>query len=162
MYVWKKKEPMKPDFLPFLLSMFYLSYVFICYFREYHYGEWITIDFDRIISSFKSDFWLQKHQWFVYGETDDETTILYTLPYCESSSLYLTTALPVDKNNRAQIKSPILPYTHKYKHTLQELTLCVNSDADSSSRLYRYYFSNVIKLCLNTEKRTAEHHRITI
>jgi len=59
--------------------------------------------------------------------------------------------LPVNKNYRAQTTSPILPYTHKYENTLQELTLCINSDADSCSRLYRYYFSNVIKLCLNTE-----------
>ena len=59
--------------------------------------------------------------------------------------------MPDKNNNRARITSPIVPYTHTYKHISQELTVCVNSDANSCSRLDCYYFSNVIKLCLNTE-----------
>ncbi|CAF3370475.1 unnamed protein product [Rotaria socialis] len=96
---------------------------------ECHYGEWISIDLDPIISSFKNEFWLEKHQWFVYSQTNDETTILYTLPCCEPYSLHLTTALSTHENYRAQITSPILPY----------------------NRLDRYYFSNIRKLSLKIE-----------
>ncbi|CAF1288635.1 unnamed protein product [Adineta steineri] len=120
---------------------------------EYHRGDWIITDFDSIMNSFKTDFWLHKHQWYVYGETNDETTVINTLPLCTSSSLYLRTSLPVNTGYRAQITSPVVPYTHQYENTIQELTLCINPDADSSQKFYDYYFSNIIKLCLDTDSK---------
>ncbi|UJR17991.1 hypothetical protein I4U23_004892 [Adineta vaga] len=119
---------------------------------EYHVGDWITIDLDDILSTFKTDFWLNKHQWFVYGSTDDESTILYTLPYCETSSIYLGGSESTLSNYRTQITSPVVPYTYHYTQRIQELTLCISSDDDLSSRPYHYYFSHVIKLCLNSKE----------
>ncbi|CAF4733693.1 unnamed protein product [Rotaria sp. Silwood1] len=116
---------------------------------EYHVGEWITIDFDHIISSFKSNFWLQKHQWFVYGNTDDEITNLYTLPYCESSSLYLTTALPINENYREQITSPIVPYI--YKHL--EIRVLTKRDFQTILQILRNNsYSLVLKVRVEEEK----------
>ncbi|CAF4853124.1 unnamed protein product, partial [Rotaria sp. Silwood1] len=111
--------------------------------------EWITIDFDHIISSFKSNFWLQKHQWFVYGNTDDEITNLYTLPYCESSSLYLTTALPINKNYREQITSPIVPYI--YKHL--EIRVLTKRDFQTILQILRNNsYSLLLKVRVEEEK----------
>ncbi|CAF3922917.1 unnamed protein product [Rotaria sp. Silwood1] len=116
---------------------------------EYHVGEWITIDFDHIINSFKSNFWLQKHQWFVYGNTDDEITNLYTLPYCESSSLYLTTALPINKNYREQITSPIVPYI--YKHL--EIRVLTKRDFQTILQILRNNsYSLLLKVRVEEEK----------